>query len=416
MASILVVDGDEAIRNVIAKDLEEAGHEAIKAVSYDHAIELVEAGVYDIVVAGLEMSQPDGMDVLKVARNRLPDAAVIMLLHHNSMEMAPQAMELGAWDYIVAPISLQQLSLTIRRALERQQLAASARRLRKQIMEKYTFKNLVAGSEKMLHAVELAKRASAASDPVLITGEDGTGKQLLASIIHTTSARRREPFISADLSIMDQDVMELTLFGSICGATARRERSAGGTRMLRSVRGTIERADRGTILLNEIETAPPRVQEKLLDLLEYNILSRVGSEEAIYVNARLIVTSSNDAAESVRGGRLRADLFYQLDQNSIHLPPLKERRGDIPLLVERFIGEYSEQLGKQIHSVSPEFLSFLTAYDWPGNVRELRNAIENVVAFASEAMISPLSLPLDATALSTRIITGILPGIIAPGT
>ncbi len=306
-------------------------------------------------------------------------------------------MELGAWDYIVRPISLQQLSLTIHRALERQQLAASARHLRKQIMERYTFGNLVAGSEKMLHAVELAKRASVTSDPVLITGEDGTGKQLLASIIHTTSARRREPFISADLSIMDQDVMELTLFGSISAATARRERIAGGTRMLRSVRGTVERADRGTILLNEIETAPPRVQEKLLELLEYNILSRVGSEEAVYVNARLIVTSSNDAAESVKGGRLRADLFHQLNQNSIHLPPLKERRGDIPLLVERFIGEYSERLGKQIRSVSPEFLSFLTAYDWPGNVRELRNAIEHAVAFASETTISPLSLPLDAT-------------------
>ncbi len=169
--------------------------------------------------------------------------------------------------------------------------------------------------------------------------------------------------------------------------------------MLRSVRGAVERADRGTILLNEIETAPPRVQEKLLELLEYKILSRVGSAAAVYVNARLIVTSGDDAAGPVKGGRLRADLFHQINQNSIHLPPLKERRGDIPLLVERFIGEYSEQLGKQIHSVSPEFLSFLTAYDWPGNVRELRNVIENAVAFASEAMISPLSLPMYATAL-----------------
>ena len=399
MASILVVDGDRAIRNVMAKDMEEAGHETTKAVSYDHAIGLLEAGVYDIVVAGLEMSHPDGMDVLKVARNRLPEAAVILLTHHSSVEMALQAMELGAWDYIVRPLSLQQLSLTIHRALERQQLAASARRLRKQIVEKYKFENLVAGSEKMLRAVELAKRASTANDPVLITGEDGTGKQLLASIIHAASARRREPFISADLSIMDQDIMELTLFGSISGAAARRKHNAGGTRMLRSVRGTIERADRGTILLNEIENAPPGVQEKLLELLEYNILYRVGSAEAVYVNARLIVTSSNDAAESVRDGRLRADLFHQLGQNSIHLPPLKERREDIPLLVERFMGEYSERPGKQIHSISPEFLSFLTAYDWPGNVRELRNTIENVVAFASQAMF-PSSLVLPHSEMS----------------
>ena len=393
MARILVVDGDKAIRSVIAKYLEKAGHEAIEAVSCDHAIELMEAGRYDIVVAGLEMPQPDGMNVLEVARNKLPDAAIIMMLHQNYMEMALQAMKLGAWGYILRPISLQQLSLTIHRALERQQLAASARYLRKQLMAKYTFDNLVAGSEKMLHAVELAKRASAANDPVLITGEDGTGKQLLANIIHTTSSRRQEPFISADLSVMDQGIMEPMLFGSISGATALHK----STRMTRSVRGAIERADRGTILLNGIEAAPPRVQERLFELLEYNIVSRVGSEEAVYVDARLIVTSSNDAAESVRDGRLRTDLFHQLNQNSIHLPPLKERRGDIPLLAERFVGEYSERLGKQIHSVSPEFLSFLAAYDWPGNVRELRNEIEHAVAFASEAMIFPLSLPLDAT-------------------
>ncbi len=392
-ARILVVDGDKAIRSVIAKYLEKAGHEAIEAVSCDHAIELMEAGRYDIVVAGLEMPQPDGMNVLEVARNKLPDAAIIMMLHQNYMEMALQAMKLGAWGYILRPISLQQLSLTIHRALERQQLAASARYLRKQLMAKYTFDNLVAGSEKMLHAVELAKRASAANDPVLITGEDGTGKQLLANIIHTTSSRRQEPFISADLSVMDQGIMEPMLFGSISGATALHK----STRMTRSVRGAIERADRGTILLNGIEAAPPRVQERLFELLEYNIVSRVGSEEAVYVDARLIVTSSNDAAESVRDGRLRTDLFHQLNQNSIHLPPLKERRGDIPLLAERFVGEYSERLGKQIHSVSPEFLSFLAAYDWPGNVRELRNEIEHAVAFASEAMIFPLSLPLDAT-------------------
>ena len=391
MARILVVDSDEAIKNVIAKYLEEARHEATKAVSYSNAMELLETDVYDIVVTGLEMSQPDGMDILRIARNRLPDVAVIMMFNHNSVEMAVQAMKLGAWDYIVKPISLQQLSLIIHSALERQQLAASVRRLQKQLMERHTFENVVTGSEEMLRAVELAKKASATSDPVLITGEDGTGKQLLASVIHANSSRHREPLISADLSTMDQDIVELTLFGSICGGY-----SVSGTRMLRSVRGAIERADRGTILLNEIQAAPHRVQEKLLELLEYKIISRVGSVEAVFVNTRVIVTSSNDAAESVRSGELRADLFHQLKQNSIHLPTLKERRGDIPLLAEHFIDEYSEQLGKQIHSVSPEFLSFLTAYDWPGNVRELRNAIEHAVAFASEATISSLDLPLEA--------------------
>ena len=387
MARILVVDSDEAIKNVIAKYLEEARHEATKAVSYSNAMELLETDVYDIVVTGLEMSQPDGMDILRIARNRLPDVAVIMMFNHNSVEMAVQAMKLGAWDYIVKPISLQQLSLIIHSALERQQLAASVRRLQKQLMERHTFENVVTGSEEMLRAVELAKKASATSDPVLITGEDGTGKQLLASVIHANSSRRQGPFISADLSDMDQDIVELTLFGSIGGGY-----SASG----RSVRGAIERADRGTILLNEIEAAPHRVQEKLFELLEYNIISRVGSVEAVFVNTRVIVTSSNDAAESVRSGGLRADLFHQLKQNLIHLPTLKDRREDIPLLAERFIDEYSEQLGKQIHSVSPDFLSFLTAYDWPGNVRELRNAIEHAVAFASEATISSLDLPLEA--------------------
>lgn len=384
MANILVVDDDEPIRSIIATALEKAGHKVVKAASGDDAMRLLNEDIYDIILADLNMPQPGGISVLRAAKNVTPDVEVIMMTGYSTIETAIEAMKLGAWSYVVKPISLQQLLLIINRALENRQLVASLRHLRAQVTEEYRFENILVRSQEMLRALKLAEKASTTDSPVLITGESGTGKQLIGMTIHTTSARGREPFISVNLSPVDQESMEMMLFGSVGGAATGAKAGA---------RGAIERADRGTVFLEEITAAPPRVQERLLEFLEYSTVSRAGSEEMIYVDVRSIATSSVDVEKCVRRGEFRDDLFHLIGGTSMHLPPLAERRDDIPLLVNRFVSKYSKQFGKQIHGVSQKSLSLLMSYNWPGNVRELKNAIERAVVLTSEEVISPSSLP-----------------------
>jgi len=390
MAHILVVDNDKAIRNIIADALEQTGHKTVKAISNDHAMKLVKNDTYDIVVTNLNA----GISILRAAKDELPDAEVIMTADCNAKKIALKAMRSGAWDYVVKPISLQQLSLAINRALEKKQLTTSLRDLHEQSIEKYSFRNMVASDKKMQYAVELAKQALTVDVPVLIIGESGTGKHMLANIIHAASSRVREPFISTDLSCIDEKIMESVIFGSVNGAIDGYGKQRK-PRLSRSVRGIIERADRGTVFLNEITAAPASVKEKFSEFMEYGMLSRAGSDEMIHANTRLIAGSSADAVESVERGGFREDLFRQFSQISIHLPPLKERKDDIPLLADHFVSIYSKQSGKRICEMSPESLSFLMSYNWPGNVRELSNVIEYAIAFTNEEIIPPSSLPVS---------------------
>lgn len=366
MASILVIDEDDLLRDIVANTLNKAGHEVEKSASQDEAMELIKAATYHIVIA----SRPDSMSALRSLRSMLPDAEIIIMTDHNVTEEAAEAMKSGVWSYLVKPISLEQLNLTVNRALERRQLAATMKHLQEQAVEKYRFENIVAANEKMLHALELAEQASKSNIPVLITGENGTGKHLIGKTIHTSSLRRREPFIYMDLNTVDQESMESALFGSVNGTG-------------RNVRGGIEKADRGTVFLREITLARNGIQEKLLDLLEYNMLYRVGSGDVIYVDARLIATSNSDIQESM----LRYDLFRKLSEGWIYLPPLRERKDEIPLLADHFMRKYSEQFGKDVKDISEDDLHLLMEYDWPGNVRELENAIQHTVASASDCVL-----------------------------
>jgi DNA-binding NtrC family response regulator len=366
MASILVIDEDELLRDIIANTLKKAGHKVEKSASHDEAMELIKAGTYHIVIA----ARPDSMSMLKSLKSMLPDAEIIIMTDHNVTEEAAEAMKSGVWSYLVKPISLEQLNLTINRALEKRQLAATMKHLQEQAIEKYRFENIVAANKEMLHALELAEQASKSNIPVLVIGENGTGKHLIGKTIHTTSLRRQEPFIYMDLNTVDQENMESALFGSVNGTA-------------RNVRGGIEKADRGTIFLRDITLAQNSIQEKLLDLLEYNMLYRLGSGDVIYVDARLIATSASHIHES----KLNAHLFRKLNDVRIHLPPLRERKDEIPLLADHFMHKYSKQFGKDSQDMSEDALQLLMDYDWPGNVKELENAIKHAVAFASDCIL-----------------------------
>ena len=381
MASILVIDEDELLKDIIANTLKKAGHEVEKSASQDEAMELIKVGAYHTVIA----SRPGSMNMLKSLKSILPDAEIIIMTDHSITEEAAEAMKSGVWSYLVKPISLEQLNLTINRALEKRQLAATMKHLQEKAIEKYRFENIVAANEKMLHALELAEQASRDNMPVLITGERGTGKHLIGKTIHTTSLRRREPFIYIDLNAVDEENMESAIFGSVNGTA-------------RNVRGGIEKADRGTVFLREITLARNAIQEKLLDLLEYNMLYRVGSGDVIYVDARLIATSASDIQESM----LRSHLFQRLNEGWIYLPPLRERKDEIPLLADHFMRKYSKQFGKDSQDMSEDALQLLMEYDWPGNVRELENTIRRAVAFASDGTIpaSRLSQILNPIAVT----------------
>ncbi len=360
MASILVIDKDDLLRDIMANALKKAGHEVEQSASQNEAVELVKVRAYHIVIA----SRPDSMSALRSLKSMLPGADIIIMTDYNVTEEAVEAMKSGVWSYLVKPISLEQLKLTINRALEERQLAATMKHLQEQAIEKYRFENIVAANERMLHALELAERASRDNSPVLITGESGTGKRLIGKTIHTTSLRRQEPFTYIDLNTVDQENMESVLFGSVNGTG-------------RNVRGEIEKADRGTAFLRDIALARNSIQKKLLDLLEYNMLYRLGSEDVVYVDARLMATSGSD----IQGSMLDSHLFQRLNEVRIHLPPLRERKDEIPLLADHFMRKYSNQFGKDIQDISEDTLELLIEYDWPGNVRELENAIRRAIDF-----------------------------------
>jgi DNA-binding NtrC family response regulator len=368
---ILVADDEVAQRDSMAAWLAEDGYTVDKAPSGADAIELARQHDYLVYFLDLKMPNgPDGIDTMGEIRKFRPDAAFVIITAYATVDTAVKAIKQGAEDYIVKPCHPQELSLQVRRILRMKHLQHENVVLRRKLAKQYNFHNITSKSPTMHEIFELIRNVAALKSTVLIQGESGTGKEMVARAIHAASDRKDKPFVAVPCTALAESLLESELFGHEKGAFT----GATGQR-----RGKFELADGGTLLLDEIGDISPKLQVELLRVLQERTFFRVGGTEEVEVDVRVIAASNQNLQEAVHEGNFRDDLFYRLNVISIHIPPLRERSEDVPLLAGHFLETISLELGKQIGSISDGALQLLMRHDWPGNVRELKNAVERAI-------------------------------------
>ncbi len=376
---ILVVDDDSNLLELLKMRLESADYEVTATTKEEEAVETVKAQIFDLSVVDLRLAQKDGISLMEELHLIAPDMPVIILTAHGSIESAVEAMKRGAFGYLTKPFEPQEMLYQIERALENSRLASEVKRLKGLLNEKYDFPNIIARSEGMQRVLEIVSRVAKTDSTVFIHGESGTGKELIAKVIHVASARKDKAFVAINLAAIPETLQESELFGYEKGAF---------TGAVRSTRGFFSQAHEGTIFLDEIGDMPLSAQGKLLRVLQERQFYPLGKEKPIDVDVRLIVATNKNLEDQVKKGLFREDLFYRIHVIPIFLPPLRERKEDIPLLIEHFLKKFKLQMKKEVKRLTPEAMQKLMLYDWPGNVRELENAIEYAVAMTQEDVIN----------------------------
>jgi DNA-binding NtrC family response regulator len=383
-ARILVVDDEPDMVETVARILTHLGHESVTATEGGAALELLERERPDLVLTDLRMPGMDGLALLKEVKRIDPEAPVVLFTAHATIQTAVEAIKAGAFDYITKPFTADQLQVVIERALTQRRLQEENRRLKEQLQESYRFENIIGRSLPMLQVFEVVRKVARSEANILIVGESGTGKELVARSIHVNSARAAKPFIPVDCASLPENLLESELFGHEKGAFT-------GAHMTRP--GLFEYGNGGTVFLDEVGDLGGNLQAKLLRVLQERQIRRVGSNKFISVDVRVISATNRDLAEAVKRAEFREDLFYRLNVISIPLPPLRERKGDIPLIAHHYFQKYLASSGKKITGISPETLALLEAHSWPGNVRELQNVVERAVVLAEKEILLPEDLP-----------------------
>jgi two-component system, NtrC family, response regulator PilR len=385
-ARILVVDDEPSMREVLEITLRQEGYVVTVADGGEAALRALDAAAFELVVTDLRMRGVDGLAVLRAVKERAPGTAVLMLTAFASTDTAVEAMKLGAYDYVTKPFKLDELRLTIASALERKQLREENQALRRQLQRERGLPNFVGRSRRMLEVFETIRKIADSPSNVMITGETGTGKELVAQAIHHEGPHRDRPFVSVNCGAIPEGLMESELFGHVKGSF---------TGAVNDTRGLFSAADGGTLFLDEITEIPPSVQVKLLRAIQERSIRRVGDTRDVRIDVRLIAASNRDLAGAVAEGVLREDLFYRLNVIPIHLPPLRERRDDIPLLVNHFIQKLARETGKDVRGITAEAMALLEQYRWPGNIRELQNAIERAIVLGTGPTLDVEALPTE---------------------
>lgn len=382
--SILVVDDDQQNREMLAEALSQAGFAVDAAGDGVEALSKANEATYDAVLSDIRMAPLSGLDLLDSFRKTMPEVPVVLLTAFGSVDTAIQAMKQGASDYLAKPVNLEELVLTMTRAVEYRRLIEDHRTLHRAFNERPRAASLIGQSKKMVEVFKLVGRVSRSRTAVLIQGESGTGKELIARAIHDNSPRAAHRFVAVNCSAIPDTLLESEFFGHIKG-------SFTGAHILR--RGLLEEASGGTFFLDEVGDLSPAGQAKLLRVLQEGEIRRIGSNESVQVDVRIIAASRRDLAELVAAGRFREDLLYRLNTVTMLLPPLRERPDDIPVLAEFFLARYGDQKEIPVTSFSPAAMRALTGYAWPGNVRELEHVVERAVALAPHAILSKEDLP-----------------------
>jgi len=383
-ARVLVVDDEKSMRDLLSITLEKEGYDVLTAAGGEAAIEALRRDATDAVITDLRMPKVDGLQVLRAAKEISPDVAVIVITAVASTETAVEAMKLGAYDYITKPFKLDEVSLIVRNALERKRLRDENLYLRKQLETQHRFENIIGKSGRILEVFDTIRKISDSPSTAMITGESGTGKELVARAIHFNSLRRDKPFVSVNCGAIPEGLMESELFGHVRGAF---------TGAVSNKIGLFSAGEGGTLFLDEITEIPPLLQVKLLRAIQTREIRRVGDTKDMKTDVRLIAASNRNLEDAVKDGILREDLYYRLNVIPIQLPPLRERREDIPLLVAHFLQKFGKDLGKEARGVAPEAMIVLERYHWPGNIRELENVLERAIVLGAGDMLGIESLP-----------------------
>jgi DNA-binding NtrC family response regulator len=391
---VLVVDDEEIVRESLGAWLQKDGHEVVSAPDGRSAVELLKKEKWNVLLVDLKMPGMDGLQVLAEAMKLQPDAAAVIMTAYATVDTAVQAMKLGAFDYLVKPFDPEELSLMMQKIITQQRLVRENVVLRKALKNEHRFRDLVSKSAAMQKVFELAQVAAKSNSTILVLGESGSGKEVLARAIHAESPRAGGPFVAVSCAALPETLLESELFGhekgAFTGAVARRK-------------GKFEMAHCGTLFLDEVGDVSPKLQLDLLRVLEERRFHRVGGTELVEVDVRVIAATNKDLRKGVADGTFREDLFYRLNVVPIVLPPLRERKEDIPLLVSHLLERLSAEMQKEITGVSSEAMATLVTHDWPGNVRELRNVLERgaVVAAGKVIQVGDLGLGRQGAAETT---------------
>ncbi len=389
--SILVVDDELIIRESLHGWLRKSGYKVDTAEGGSAALAMLEKIPYDLLFLDIMMPVMSGIEVLEVVKEDYPHTLVVMITAYGSVETAVQAMQMGAVDYLMKPFDPDQLSLLTEKLIQQKKILDENIFLREQMAEAVRFENLVGGSEAMQALFIMIQDVAESDSPVLITGETGTGKELVAKAIHAKSVRYNGPFIPINCGGFPEHLLESELFGHERGAF---------TGAHRAKKGRLDLAHHGTLFLDEVGTVPLKMQVDFLRVLETKEFHRVGGTTEIEVDFRTISATNRDLQQAIEKGEFRQDFFYRLNVISLHIPPLRERRDDIPLLAEHFLDRYSRETNKDIDTINKEAMGLLRQYDWPGNVRELENAIERAVVICKKRRLGPEEFSFLAPHLS----------------
>jgi two-component system NtrC family response regulator/two-component system response regulator HydG len=381
---ILVVDDEVNARTALAELLRDKGFDVEMAADAFKAIGKFESFAPQVVVTDLKMPGMDGIELIKKLRAEADPPAVVVMTAFGAVETAVDAMRAGAADYLSKPINLNELLVVLDRVLETEQLRRETRQLRARVRDRVAPSNMIGVAPPMQRVFEVIDQVAPSKATVLITGESGTGKELIAAAIHEQSPRAKKPFVKLHCAALAETLLESELFGhekgSFTGAMARKD-------------GRFSIADGGTLFLDEIGEISPAIQVKLLRFLQEHEFERVGGTQTIKVDVRVIAATNKTLSEEVKAGRFREDLYYRLNVVTIDMPPLRDRKSDIPALAKFFLDRYAKDNGKPIESFAPQTLELLMSYDWPGNVRELENAIERAVVLTTGPAVEPRNLP-----------------------
>jgi two-component system response regulator PilR (NtrC family) len=397
---ILIVEDEKSLREVLTILLEEEGYETASAVDGMAAAEMIQQDIYDIVITDLKMPRADGFEVLRKVKEVSPTTIVIMITAFGTTESTIEAMKLGAYEFIHKPFKIDEIRLVVNKAFERKRLSEELSVLREKVQTAYRLENIIGKSPRMQEIFRLIPKVAQSNSTVLITGESGSGKELVAAALHNLSPRKGKNFVAINCATFPEGLLESELFGHVKGAF---------TGAVSNKQGLFEIADGGTIFLDEIAEMPISLQAKLLRVIENGTFRRVGGVADITVDVRVISATNRDLSDAIAAGGFREDLFYRLKVVPVHLPPLRERTEDIPLFLEHFLARFSSDKKE----FSPECLRLLMKYPWKGNVRELENMVERIVLLTDRNMILPDDLPEEVFAEVDP--SAALPGIGAEG-
>lgn len=382
--SILIVEDEETLRHSLERIFSKDGFDVDTAESAEKGLSLIEKSIYDVIISDIILPGQDGIELLGKVRQELPDQIFIVMTAYASLETAVKALRAGAYDYIMKPIMHEEIKQVVKNALLQKQLKIENLLLKRQIGRTYDFSSIIGESPALKAIIDEAKKIVDTRSNVLLLGETGTGKELFARVIHHNSVRKDMPFIPINCSVIPENLLESELFGHIKGAF---------TGAVMSKKGMLEEGDGGTIFFDEIGDVNPYFQIKLLRVLEDQLIRPVGSNKALKVNLRFIAATNKDLEVAVVDGGFREDLYYRINTISLKIPPLRERKEDIPLLANNFLYKYSMEFQKNVVGITDEALDRMVKYRWPGNVRELQNVIERALLITESNKITPDNLP-----------------------